>query len=366
MITYTSSTRVGFADMQRIRDLLGPYYTKAPRPNEHFVTFRDLDPRLRKFGRARRSGVSASVSAGKLEMIRMKRAGALEDVLIGHVLGSCLVLSSLGALMTLSGAMKHTSYMFVFWVGSALAALGIKIFRRGAETAKGSSNGAKKGRRKMPTAGAGSFDSYGVADTLLIHLPALVVCVHMALFGFLFFLDRISTMGSSMDWHGRAHADMIVGVVGGFLSVLALGPLVPFLAYHSAVSVSAGVTSKSKADLQGTWRCAGKCLAKMLAVALIFVGLSVGLIHLQEHRNSFSAHNPKRVFVQHLHILRGDLGGVDESSFTLLGVDSVPLDNILTEDLRRRVVGPSPMEHLVAAYVTDVFPPPSLSLSSDE
>ena len=293
--------------------------------------------------------------ASTLESIRLKQSGKLQEVLIGHVLGSCLILSTLGAYMTLNqtGAMKHSGYMFVFWVISSLIALCTKVFY----FAKAKGNG--KGKRTA--AGINSFDTFDVLDTLVIHLPALVVCVHIFTFGFLFFLERISTMGSSMDWHGRAHADMIIGVICGFFFFLAFGPLVPFLSYHVACSVS----RKSKKNSAKSQMKTNSFVGVSILTCFSLVCLAVILIQLQDHRNSFSSHNPKRVFVQHLHVLRSDLQAVEESSFTLLGVDSVPLGNVLPDELRECSSAPSPMEHLLAAYPITRFMKDSASLKAE-
>ncbi|QDZ25736.1 endoplasmic reticulum metallopeptidase [Chloropicon primus] len=315
-----------------------------------------------------------------LDVMKNKDGDKLEEILVGHVVGSSLVLSTLALLMTTSGVMKHSAYMFVFWVLSALLALGTKVFYF---RDKRSDTGVRT--RSKAKRNGGGFDSFDVMDTLVIHLPALVVVGHMSLFGFLFFLDRISTMGSSMDWHGRAHADMIIGVIAGGLFFVSFGPLVPFLAYHAARSTSKGAPSTTKAKKSSRahpfkqYSCVIQCLGGLLAMCLFFLLVATVLIRMQDHRNSFSAHNPKRVFVQRLHVLRGDPPGaiknhsramydtiIEESSVTMLGVDSVPLQNVLNDMVgaQSHESGPpkSDPNHLLAAYPITRFMKDSVSL----
>ena len=331
-----------------------------------------------------------------LQAVASADAPALQNLLVGHSLGSSLVLSLLSAYMTISGGMKHTAYMFVIWVLSTHSALIMKqvYFRK---------KPSRTRRRRIKD----GFDTFDVVDTLVMHLPALVVCVHMSLFGFLFFLDRISTMGSSMDWHGPAHADMIIGLITGFLFFVSFGPLVPFLAYHFAegvakamykarleaaaaagetkpTKVSKGKSVKSKAAaaqeepvaVPGRASCVLRCAGGLLLLCVASVAAASALIRTQEHRNSFSAHNPKRVFVQRLHVLKGGRppsggstydGAIESTSLTMLGVDSVPLGNVLEDmegasALRRSEPGP---DHLLAAYPITRFMKDSASVAME-
>ena len=343
-----------------------------------------------------------------LRIMAQGNSQGLQQVLIGHVLGSSLVLSALGTWATLGGAMRHSGYVFVFWVLSSFIALLTKVFYYETKTPKASVE--KEGGPKMQP-----FDLYDVTDTLDIHLPALVsippplspfswetgwadfspspmqvVCIHMSLFGFLFFLDRISTMGSSMDWHGRAHADMIIGGMSGFLFFVSFGPIVPFLSHHVATSLAKRDKVSNRKTLVRT------CFAVLLAATSLALAAAVCLIKLQDHGNSFTDVNPKRVFLQRLHILRDPLGhssaipppvahegppcadGDDycnrvlASSLTLLGVDSVPLAQALkdfhlegggAEAITFESFGKEErMDHLLAAYPITRFMKDSISV----
>jgi hypothetical protein len=221
---------------------------------------------------------------------------------------------------------------------------------------------------------------FDVVDTLIIHLPAAIVCGHMGLFGILFFQDRVSTMGSSMDWHGRAHCDLIVAIVSGALFFICVGPLVPFFGYHTAANWSRSLSS-SKAKKVGRFSTMFKCIGILVVTSLACIGLAVSLIQTQVSSNSFTAENPKRIFVQRLNVLQSaatsDRSGavshdmdIEQSHFTLLGVDSIPLQNVLMElncegECTKTLARPPPKDHLLPAYPITRFMNDSVSVVVD-
>ena len=81
-------------------------------------------------------------------------------------------------------------------------------------------------------------------------------------------------MGSSMDWHGRAHADMIIGGMSGFLFFVSFGPIVPFLSHHVATSLAKRDKVSNRKTLVRT------CFAVLLAATSLALAAAVCLIKL--------------------------------------------------------------------------------------
>ena len=212
--------------------------------------------------------------------LRSRKGPRSFEVFSGQIFASCLLLSLLSAAMTTSGIMKSSGYIFSLWVLSSLATLLLPFV-----------TSTFKGAKRY------------TYDALILHLPAMLVLTNISLFAFLFLGERASTMGSNPGhWTGIAHADMVFGGVVGLTLFISVGPLIPWIFDACPPGVL------------------GLCVLSMLASGVLVRG-----------EQAFSAHNPKRVFVQHLHVL-GAAGSrnahalaVRESSFVMLGVDSVPL-----------------------------------------
>ena len=131
-------------------------------------------------------------------------------------------------------------------------------------------------------------------------------------------------MGSSMDWHGPAHADDH-RPDHRFLFFVSFGPLVPFLAYHFAegalakakvqgrleaaaaagetkpTKVSKGKSVKSKAAasqeepvaVPGRASCVLRCAGGLLLLCVASVAAASALIRTQEHRKLLLSPQPQ-------------------------------------------------------------------------
>ncbi|CAL8464405.1 g3940 [Coccomyxa elongata] len=195
------------------------------------------------------------------------------------VLGASLVHAAVAAALMRSG--MRTSFAFAVWAFAGIASL--LVHRKASAT------------QRLAWASATAVPALISVAPSLLTLP-------------LFILEHLSIGGAGKPPLGALAADVVTGLLFGIVAALVLGHLAAWLAYSARPFI---------------WR---------LVLGLLLVSVAAAAF-ASRAQHPYSDHFPKRIMLQHLHLLGPD-GQLQESRWTVATLDVVLVETALPEGVR--------------------------------